>query len=100
MDMENYQPAPNDKDAKLWAIARKRASFKSNLFTYLAVMTFLWALWYFTHGKDHADSWPWPIWPTLGWGLGVVMHFFGAYVYPEANSTEREYEKLKRKEQK
>lgn len=97
--MENSKPTPGDKDPKLWEIAKKRAGFKSNLITYLIVNAFLWALWYITDGHEHSGKWPWPIWPTLGWGIGIAFHYFGAYVYPEANSAEREYEKLKRKQQ-
>lgn len=76
------QTTPQDKDPKLWEIAQKRASFKTNLITYLVVNAFLWILWYISDGKGL----PWPIWPTLGWGVGIVFHYFGAYVYPEANS--------------
>ncbi|MBL7742851.1 MAG: 2TM domain-containing protein [Chitinophagaceae bacterium] len=96
--MEHYSTTPPDKDPNLWEIARKRASFKSHLITYLVVNAFLWALWFFSHGHDRADQWPWPLWPTLGWGVGIVFNYFGAYVYPEVNSAEREYEKLKRKQ--
>jgi hypothetical protein len=90
---------PADRDPKLWEIARKRASFKKNLITYLIVNAFLWALWYFTQGRKHYDGWPWPIWPMLGWGIGLLFHFFGAYVYPSENSTEKEYDRLKKNQQ-
>jgi 2TM domain-containing protein len=96
--MENYKPAPEGRDPKLWEIAQKRASFRSGFITYVIVIAFLWGIWYFTSGRDHRDSWPWPIWPTLGWGLGMVFQYFKAYVNPESNSVENEYEKLKRKQ--
>ncbi|MBC7946690.1 MAG: 2TM domain-containing protein [Chitinophagaceae bacterium] len=97
--MEQYTTPPPDKDPALWAIARKRASFKSNLITYLIVNAFIWALWFLTADRNNYKGWPWPIWPTLGWGVGIVFHYFSAFVYPESNATEREYEKLKRKQQ-
>lgn len=98
--MSNYQPVPEGKDPVLWEIAQKRAGFKKHLQTYLIVNAFLWALWYFTtythtYGQWHA--YPWPIWTTLGWGVGLAFHYAGAYVFPKANSVETEYEKLKRK---
>src|SRR5690242_6571883 len=96
--MQDYT-SPGDRDPKLWEIARKRASFKSNLITYCIVIGFLWVIWYITYGKNHRDGWPWPIWPTLGWGIGILFHFFSSYVYPDVNSAEREYEILKRKQQ-
>ena len=100
--MSDYQPAPEGKDPELWEIAQKRAGFKSHALTYLIINAFLWAIWYFTSRDDHFDmgriSWghfPWPLWSTLGWGVGLAFHFAGAYIFPKANSVEREYEKLK-----
>ncbi|HEX2630473.1 MAG TPA: 2TM domain-containing protein [Chitinophagaceae bacterium] len=90
---------PPDRDPKLWAIASKRASFKKSLVTYLIINAFLWALWYITHGRNHNDSWPWPIWVSLGWGIGLLFHFFSAYVIPTENSTEKEYDRLKKNQQ-
>lgn len=106
--MSHYQqPAPEGKDPELWEIAQKRASFKSHLLSYLIVNAFLWSIWYFTgHQREITiDNWntrhyPWPIWPTLGWGIGLAFHFAGAYVFPKANSVEREYEKLKNQQKK
>jgi sterol desaturase/sphingolipid hydroxylase (fatty acid hydroxylase superfamily) len=95
--MENNS---DQRDPRLWEIARKRASFKSTLISYFIINAFLWALWYFTNGKSDSNYWPWPLWVTLGWGVGLVFQFFGAYVYPEANSAESEYEKMKRKQAK
>ena len=100
--MSDHQPAPEGKDPLLWEIAKKRASFKGHLASYVIVNGFLWALWYFTSYRHHldfegGDFLPWPIWPTLGWGIGIAFHFAGAYIFPESNSVEREYQKLKDK---
>lgn len=98
--MKQHIPAPADKDPKLWEIAQKRTSFKTNFITYFIVNVFLWILWYVNTGtgKQYQSNIPWPVWPTLGWGLGLLFHYFGAYVYPQANSVEKEYEKLKNKQ--
>lgn len=96
MSSENQFTDPNDR--ALWEIAKKRASFKSHLLTYLVVNGFLWALWAI-RGNEHSDI-PWPIWPTLGWGIGIVMHYLSAYVFPKENSVEKEFEKLKREQNK
>lgn len=92
--MSNYQPTPEGKDPVLWEIAQRRASFKSHLLTYLIVNAFLWGLWYFSSGQDYSGRFPWPIWSTLGWGIGLAFHFAGAYIFPKANSVESEYQKL------
>lgn len=106
--MSDYQPAPEGKDPVLWEIAQKRAGFKSHLVTYIIINAFLWAVW-FMSSSHHEDfsfsniSWgnfPWPLWSTLGWGVGLAFHFAGAYIFPRANSVESEYEKLKNQQKK
>jgi len=37
--------------------------------TYLAVMALLWLIWLVT-----GAGYPWPVWPMLGWGIGVAGH--------------------------
>ncbi len=89
-----------ERDPVLWEIAQKRASFKWNLASYIIVNTFLWLLWYFTGNRyGHESHVPWPVWPTLGWGIGIVFHYLGAYVFPKQTSAETEYEKLLRSKQ-
>jgi hypothetical protein len=92
--MNNENQFTSHEDRVLWEIAKKRASFKSHLLTYIVVIGFLWLLWAFM-GRENADR-PWPLWPTLGWGIGITMHFLSAYVFPRENSVEKEFQKLKK----
>lgn len=85
----------NIKDPQLWEIARRRVSFRSHLITYMIIIGFFWALLWI-QGGDYDGFAPWPIWPTLGWGIGLAFHYMGAYVYPKENSVKKEYEKLLR----
>lgn len=96
----HYQPTPEGKDPHLWQLAQKRASFKKHLATYVVMNLFFWVLWYFTKGMyEHSYReyrfLPWPVWPMLGWGIGIVFHFINAYVATGESSVEKEYEKLK-----
>lgn len=84
------------RDPELWALAKRRASFKGHFAAYLIMSLFFWAIWYFTGGRYYDSGIPWPVWPMLGWGIGVLSHYVSAYVAPRSNSVEREYEKLKR----
>ena len=101
--MSHHQPAPEGKDPVLWEIARKRASFKTHVVTYIIVNAFLWGIWFLSDNRHHNidfdnyewNYFPWPLWSTIGWGIGLAFHFAGAYIFPKANSVEREYEKLK-----
>jgi hypothetical protein len=86
-----------NKDEKLWAIAQKRADFKKKLFTYLIVNGFLWLIWLFTNQNNSGNysNIPWPIWPTLGWGIGIAFQYFDAYNKAGNSLADKEYEKLK-----
>lgn len=88
------------KDENLWRMAKKRAEFKKHLYTYIIINAFLWALWYVTSGR-YETSWvsAWPIWTTLGWGIGIAFNYMGAYHGSKEDLVEREYEKLKREQQ-
>jgi hypothetical protein len=97
-----YLNVPEGKDPALWEIAQRRASFKGHLTAYIIVNSFLWAIWLFggqrfDHGWD-GRHYMWPIWPLLGWGIGLAFHFVGAYVFPKANLVENEYQKLRNKQ--
>jgi 2TM domain len=96
--MTNEQ-STNEKDPLLWELAKKRAGFKKSLATYLIVNSFLWILWYFTNNNYNRNEYqiPWPIWPMLGWGIGLAFQYIGAYVSPKSISVENEYQKLKNK---
>jgi 2TM domain len=88
---------PEGYDPALWEIAQKRASFKGHLLSYVVVNAFLWGIWIFNTYR-HGEHYMWPVWPMLGWGIGLAFHFMGAYVFPKANLVENEYQKLKNKQ--
>ncbi len=96
MDPLNQTNPSTQRDPELWEIAKRRASFRSHLFTYIVINAFLWAIWLLTGNHDDKQDYPWPIWSTLGWGIGLFFHFLGAYVYSKENSVEREYQRLLR----
>jgi hypothetical protein len=35
------------------------------------------------------------LWITLGWGLGIAFQYRDAYITPNSNSVQKEYDKLK-----
>jgi hypothetical protein len=90
----DFQQPPADRDPHLWQIAHRRASFKSHLVTYLLVNAMLWMIWYFSGSRSFNSDFPWPVWSTAGWGIGLVFHYLGAYVNT-GNTIESEYQKLK-----
>ena len=94
--MENIN---TEKEKELWRLARKRVGFKRHLMIYVIINAFLWLLWYFkVNEEDNENGAPWPIFCTLGWGIGVAFNFMGAYVFPKSTAVEKEFEKLKEKD--
>ena len=93
------QQTPQGKDPQLWELARRRASFRTHFIIYLVMVVFFWAVWYLSGPGERGSRYPWPVWPMLGWGIGVLFHYLGAYVKTGAGATEREYEKLIRNQE-
>jgi hypothetical protein len=86
------------KDEKLWRIAKKRAGFQRSLVSYFIVNVLLWAIWFFTRSNyENESQFPWPVWPMLGWGIGLFFQYFEAYGGDKNNLAEKEYDKLKNK---
>ena len=95
--MTNEDKITEKKDEVLWSIAKKRVAFRKSFATYVIINLFLWAIWYFTN-DNHSfsrNNIPWPIWSTLGWGIGIAFQYNHAYISPGQHAVEKEYEKLK-----
>jgi hypothetical protein len=60
-------PPPHPATSKAAHVAR--AAFRVHFGLYLSVMAMLVAIWALT-----GAGYFWPIWPAMGWGVGVVVH--------------------------
>lgn len=87
------------KDPELWRIAQKRAHFHHHLYTYVIINAFFWLLWYFTNDSYDGGEMPWPVWPMLGWGIGLAFNYFDAYHGDKSAIAKREYDKLKKEKE-
>lgn len=85
------------RDDRLWQIARKRARFQRSLASYFIVNAFLWAIWWFTMGRKGHGGIPWPCWVMIGWGIGLLFQYLNAYGGSKKDLVEKEYEKLRNK---
>jgi hypothetical protein len=89
-------------EEQIYEEAKKRVEAKRGFFTHLAVYVIvnivLVLIWAFTDGgKGH----PWFLWPLGGWGIGVLFHFLGVFVFggkSDRVAIEKEAERI-RKEQ-
>ena len=84
-------------DQQLWQIAKSRAKFKRSLGSYSIVIPFLWVIWFLTSQDKDINRIPWPIWPMLGWGIGLAIQYLKAYVIVADSLEQQEYDKLKAK---
>lgn len=84
------------KDDALWQVAKKRAAFKKQLVSYFLVNSLLIGIWMLSSYKTDDINYFWPIWPILGWGVGLGFSYADAYHTNNLFSTEKEYEKLKK----
>lgn len=80
----------NVSDKELRLLAKKRVEFRAHLIVYCIVNGMLWIVWYLAGG-----NYPWPIWPTAGWGVGLIFHFLFEYKPLGFLSEEEEYNRLK-----
>jgi len=73
-------PVPPEAELRQLAIRRlkKKGEFRSHLYVYLVVNLGLWAVW-FIDGLNGSFGFPWPVFPTLFWGLFVVGHASDVY---------------------
>ena len=64
----------SDDELRQRAIRRIRArqSFQIHLAVFVVVNILLLAIWFVT-SRDYF----WPIWPILGWSIGLFFHWFG-----------------------
>jgi len=74
-------PASSPDELREQAIrqVKKRRDFHAHAFSYVVINLFLWGLWIVIGVSSH--SWyPWPVWVTLAWGLGLAFNAWDVYV--------------------
>ena len=63
---------------------RKKRDLQAHLLAYVLVNLFLNGIWFLTD----AGGFYWPMFPLLGWGIGVAFHIWD--VYAPQNPTEQD----------
>ncbi|MFC1906622.1 2TM domain-containing protein [Chloroflexota bacterium] len=88
-------------EEEIYHQARKRVEEKKGFFIHLAVYIviniLLVLIWAFPSGGGE----PWFLWPLGGWGIGLLFHFLGVFVFSkrtdwEKREVEKEAEKLRK----
>jgi hypothetical protein len=76
MTMENSAMRTTDEELRERAVKRlrKQADFRIHLLFYVLVNAFLVVIWALNDAPVF-----WPIFPIVGWGIGVVVNAWDAY---------------------
>lgn len=87
--------------AEIDRLARKRAGAKLGWYMHAAVYVVINSVWWLIAASNGLGSRGWPIYPTLGWGLGLLLH--GASIWLVGTGSdfrerlvEKERERLRR----
>lgn len=85
-------------DEEIRKVAKARVGFKIHAAVYVIVNAFLAAIWFITNATGEAeDAWYyWPVWPLMGWGIGLAIHGFVVFG-AGADWEKREEEKLRKR---
>ena len=72
---------------------KKRRDFSGHLLVYVLVNAFLVVIWAMTD----PDGFFWPVFPIVGWGIGVVLNAWDVYRNDEFDEEQirREIERLR-----
>ena len=75
-------------EEELYERARKRVEEKKGFYThliaYIAVNILLIIIWAVT-----GAGFPWFVFPLGGWGIGILFHFLGVFVFSRPSDWER-----------
>ena len=88
-------------EEEIYQLARKRVEekkgFFSHLIIYVIVNLILFLIWLFPAG----GGFPWFLFPLGGWGIGLIFHALGTFVFNketgwERREIEKEVERLRK----
>jgi len=74
---------------------KKRRDFHTHAFVYLTINLLVWGVWAII-GTTSGSWFPWPMFMTLGWGIGLVFNGWDVYVRRPISEADvqREVERL------
>ena len=88
-------------EEQIYEQAKKRVEEKKGFFihltVYIVVNIMLMLIWAFAAGGGY----PWFLWPLGGWGIGLLFHFLGVFVFGRKSdraAIEKEVERIKKEQ--
>jgi hypothetical protein len=61
----------------------EKLSFYNNLRSYITTNIVLWGIWFAIFITSGSRQGIWPIWVTAFWGIGLALHFFNVFGWPQ-----------------
>lgn len=86
------------RDQALEQLQKKR-DFRTHVVAYALVNAFFWLIWAVVLTTADGPSLPWPLFPMVGWGIGLAFHAWDTYgrrPFSDAE-VERELARLRRR---
>lgn len=90
--MEKYNPQSQEYLEAYWQAERQvkaKIGFYWHLGSYLVVNGFLVLIYLTTSLGNGGLDYPWFIWPMAGWGVGLILHFLGVFVFNSTGSQQK-----------
>lgn len=82
----------NAIDQQIIQQAKRRVGFKIHFTVFVIGIFINWIVWALTD-----TSYMWPIWPTIGWSIGILFHYLGVFHSDKFFSINKEAERLSEK---
>jgi hypothetical protein len=77
-ELEVVADTPEARREQAVRSVKKRRDFQTHLVSYVVVNLVVWGIWTVIAVTSGADF-PWPVFVTLGWGIGIVMNAWDVY---------------------
>ncbi|MBP2833802.1 2TM domain-containing protein [Aquimarina sp. U1-2] len=78
---------------QIYEKARRRVGFRIHFIAFIIGVLINWVVWA-VYPTVHI----WPIWPTLGWSIGITAHYLGVFYPGKVFSIEKEINRIQLKE--
>ncbi|MFC1995441.1 2TM domain-containing protein [Chloroflexota bacterium] len=88
-------------EEQIYELAKKRVEEKRGFFVHLTVYIVINIMLVFIWAFAAGGGFPWFIFPLGGWGIGLLFHFLGIFVFggkSDRAAIEKEAEKIRREQ--
>ena len=88
-------------EEQIYELAKKRVEEKKGFYYHLTVYIIINIMLVFIWAFASGGGFPWFIFPLCGWGIGIIFHFLGVFVFKQKfdrKAVEKEAERIRREQ--